>query len=112
MRKSQSGTTLYGDGLAAVEAERRSGGGVAGMSAPTPAAAAAPASPAAASVPPPPPPPAARPPAAPQPTTSAASPQVSRLIVVANRLPVSASRDKDGAWRLQVKEGEEGESWA
>lgn len=31
--------------------------------------------------------------------------ETSRLIVVANRLPVSASRDKDGAWRLQVSAG-------
>ena len=65
MRKSQSGTTLYGDGVAAA----------------ADAAAAA----------------AAR-------AVSALAPEgaASRLIVVANRLPVSASRDKDGAWKLQV----------
>jgi len=65
MRKSQSGTTLYGDGVAADTAAAAAARAVAAL-APT---------------------------------------GESRLIVVANRLPVSASRDKGGAWNLQVSAG-------
>jgi hypothetical protein len=88
MRKSQSGTMLYCDGLAAAEAEA--------AAKPAPAAA----TPRAAAAAPAPPPPRAAPDRA---APAGVSPLVSRLIVVANRLPVSASRDKDGAWRLQVR---------